>query len=112
MSTPKMVVVTRFASTPEAELAQAALGNQGIESFVQGAQANIVLTQIAAGPRGVRLLVDEKDLQVAREIVLQHSEKSGPDHEWKCSHCSATVDAGFEVCWSCGASYDPSLPIA
>ena len=27
--------------------------------------------------------------------------KAGP---WKCTQCGAEVDAGFDICWQCGAA--------
>jgi len=32
-----------------------------------------------------------------------------PKSIWNCPNCNAEVDAGFDVCWACGTSYDGTL---
>lgn len=117
MSRSKLVEAWGFGTTTEAELARAVLAGEGITAFVEAAESNVMLPHLATGVEGlVKLMVSEDDLQAALDVLDRHyggeEQSDAPDHEWKCPNCLATVDAGFAVCWSCGQSYDPSLPNA
>ena len=51
-------------------------------------------------------LINNEDLSVAQGVLdgflasRGSLPKQGP---WVCQHCGAQVDAGFEICWQCGA---------
>ena len=51
-------------------------------------------------------LINNDDLAAARRVLdgflasRGDLARGGP---WVCAHCSAEVDAGFDICWQCGA---------
>ena len=52
-------------------------------------------------------LINNDDLDAAQEVLdgflASHGSlpKAGP---WVCRGCGAEVDAGFDICWQCGAA--------
>jgi hypothetical protein len=81
-----LVIVGRFESPVEAQMAKGALESAGIESFLVGENANIMLSAAFR----VRLQVREEDEAAAREIMAQSagdltgeaSRKVEPDWDW------------------------------
>jgi hypothetical protein len=60
-----MVTVARFTSPSEGQMAKGALDAAGVESFLQGEDAN----SLFPGTLGERLLVSREDEADAREIL-------------------------------------------
>lgn len=105
----KLVVLATFSNAPEAHCLRAALEANGIRSSVSNEGSTTLLGSSWFGPTSafwVEVLVFASDVEQASSIKHkmdpQIKEESIP--EWKCS-CGETVDAGFEVCWSCSALY-------
>lgn len=69
MEHPSLVVVQRFGSHPEAELAKGALTSAGISSMIQADTAGGMREHLAWSGAGFKLLVREEDLTAAREIL-------------------------------------------
>ncbi len=103
----RFIVLEEFNSEVEAEMSRAQLEASGIEAFVSkddagGMRPHLQLSQ------GVRLLVSQEDVDVAREIL----KKEGPNQEsalgntesWRCTRCGETLEAQFTECWQCGTS--------
>jgi len=106
--TDKLITLEHFGSAAEAHAARVELDAAGIRAAVGDDAAAEMLSIMGAGLGGVKLLVFERDAQRAREILQQHQQKKGPVvPAWICHECFSVVDAGFEVCWFCGATYDP-----
>jgi len=60
---------------------------------------------------GVKLLVSEKDAAQARRLLADdyvNALQTRASPAWKCEKCHSDVDAGFVVCWNCGAELDES----
>ena len=64
-----LVTVTSFSDVAEAELARERLELEGIRAFVIDAQMAGVMPYIANSTGGVRVQVDPRDLERAREIL-------------------------------------------
>ncbi|MEW6733745.1 MAG: DUF2007 domain-containing protein [Acidobacteriota bacterium] len=67
MSATAMVVLRTFANTTEAEMVQEVLEQNGVRVLLQGEVASGTLFPTTA--TAVNLLVDERDLDRARELV-------------------------------------------
>ena len=73
----KYVSVATYFNEVEAELAQATLGAAGIESFLKFEDTGGMMPVLQQS-EGVRLLVDEKDLEEARTLLSSSaSEETG-----------------------------------
>ncbi|MEQ8791756.1 MAG: DUF2007 domain-containing protein [Pirellulaceae bacterium] len=104
----KLVTLEHFGSAAEAYAARGELEAVGIRAAVGDDAAADMLSIMGAGLGGVKLLVFERDVERARAILEQRQAAKGPIvPSWICHECFSEVDAGFEVCWSCGATYDP-----
>lgn len=101
--TNSLVQIAVFASAIEAEHLRFVLQEHGVPAFVDGANTTTTLSHLEIGIGGTRLLVARDDARRACDILRsldQGDESSGED--WYCGKCKEHVDAGFEVCWSCG----------
>lgn len=94
-----LVTVSKFNSAHEAELARLALQSEGIPSFVIDAYTGGMLREMATG--GVRLQVDESDLEAADAVLNRMTGVAGAEYV-------APSDAGPwqppETCPNCGAA--------
>jgi hypothetical protein len=64
----ELVTVATFLDAPEAELARERLELEGIRAFVIGGQSAGVMPYLGES-MGIRLQVDPKDAEQAREIL-------------------------------------------
>jgi hypothetical protein len=64
-----LVTVASFSDVAEAELAKERLELEGIRAFVIGAQTAGVMPYLTGPTGGVRVQVDPRDLQRAREVL-------------------------------------------
>jgi hypothetical protein len=65
----ELVTVATFSDAPEADLARQRLELEGIPAFVMDAQTAGVMPYLAGAMGGVRVQVEPKDLQRAKEIL-------------------------------------------
>ncbi len=97
MSQESYVRLAEFESSIAAHSMRILLEANGIEARVHGD----FLAEIAAVER-IALVVRESDLELAKRVITEvpaAAETLVP--EWNCQ-CGATVDEGFQICWSCG----------
>ena len=64
-----LVTVAAFPDVPEAELARERLENEGIRAFVISAQTSGIMPYLTASSGGVRVQVEPKDAERAKEIL-------------------------------------------
>jgi rubrerythrin len=103
----KLVIVGRFGNSAAAHAARLALDAEGIEAVVGDDAAADMLSIMTPGLGGAKLLVPARHVQRAKAILAHETRhKEPPLPAWTCHECGSTVDAGFAVCWSCGAEYD------
>ena len=108
--TDRFTVLEEFNSEIEAEISRGQLEASGIQAFVSkddvgGMRPHLQLSH------GVRLMVSQEDLELAREILHgnfqsdSHQESGSVTTEtWQCSGCGETLEAQFTECWQCGTS--------
>src|SRR5215472_16607205 len=65
----KLVVVERFASQVEADLAKSELDSAGIDAMIQSDRAGGMRDHLAWSGLGFKLLVREEDAAEARELL-------------------------------------------
>lgn len=108
ISTAKFVVVAKFLNEQEAHIVKADLAAGGVESMVDGANTNAMLSHIGSALGGVRLLVAEADKKRAEEILGTYEKQKAQGNStqgqstWFCGTCREVLDVSFETCWSCG----------
>ena len=83
---------------------QAALQDNGIEAKLSGNEAS-ALGFALDGPDAIEIIVKASDFDKAKSII-EELDASEPEDipAWTCV-CGEEVDAGFGICWSCGAEY-------
>jgi len=99
-----------YFSQLEAEVVKALLTENGIESRISkddcgGMMPNLQFTE------GVRLHVDRKDLDNARNLIdkdqtlaMDGDPENKLAESWTCTNCGEVLEAQFTDCWNCGTS--------
>lgn len=83
-----------------------ALGAHHIEATVLGEYLAGAAGELPAFASPWVWLINNEDLRPAQAVLdgflasRGSLPRGGP---WVCDHCGAEVDAGFEICWQCGA---------
>jgi hypothetical protein len=98
-----MVKVYSAATLPDAHLVRGLLGQAGIDATVfnenlQGGLGEIPFTH--AYPEV--WIVDERDLQRAREVIRRIERPAPGLGSVICPRCHEGSPGHFEVCWNCG----------
>jgi len=108
-----MVTIATYASPQEASIPHGALIEEGIAAYLANEETANTLSYVGSAVGGVQLQVRREDAQRAADFLAQihGDEPSATTPAWVCPNCEAEVDAGFEVCWSCGHQADSnSIP--
>ncbi len=101
----RFIVLEVFNSEAEAEMSRGQLEASGIEALVSkddagGMRPHLQLSQ------GVRLLVSQENVEVAREILHKYDSNQESDlgntETWQCTGCGETLEGQFTECWQCG----------
>lgn len=87
-------------SEMEAQVLVTLLNDENIDSFIDKDDAGGMHPQLQAA-RGVKVLVNEEDLERAQRIIEIKSEKNS-GKTWTCKKCNEVHEAQFSVCWNCG----------
>ncbi len=103
----ELTTIATFATAAEASPVRVTLEAYGVRAYVQGGMTTDTLWQVATTPGGVELQVATADVDAAMECLgwSESAESSKPVDAWTCGSCGEGVDAGFEVCWNCGAIF-------
>jgi hypothetical protein len=105
-----LVTVAIFETAVKASPARAMLEAAEIHTYLQGEVTGDILSYVGPALGGVKLQVENGDVEHATELLQEHLDEAESDEDanafnvpnWVCPQCSADVDAGFEICWSCG----------
>ena len=88
MDHTKLVVVQKYGTRPEADLAKSELDSAGIQAVVQGDTAGGMREHLAWSGAGFKILVREEDLTEAREVLTPPADAGElldadfpPDHD-------------------------------
>ncbi len=101
-----MVKIYSAATLPDAHLVRGLLGQAGIDATVfnenlQGGLGEIPFTH--AYPEV--WIVDEHDLQRAREVIRQIERPAPSSGSVICPRCNEGSPGHFQVCWNCGEAF-------
>ncbi len=104
----KLVTIASYENPAEAYAAKFRLEIEGIQAYVADETVGNWLP-IGAAVGGIKLQVAQLDAERSEQILSRGEalEESGErDQPWRCKKCQEMVDAGFEVCWSCGGTWE------
>jgi hypothetical protein len=103
MNSPAFVTLMTYRTVPEAAIAQAALTSHGVAAHLENTET-ATMAPHRGKPSDVRLLVAAQDADQAATILraILFADASASAAPWTCPNCGASVDAGFDACWSCG----------
>jgi hypothetical protein len=101
-----MVRIYSAATLPDAHLVRGLLGQAGIDARVfnenlQGGLGEIPFTH--AYPEV--WIVDERDLQKAREVIRQIERPVPGSGSMICPRCHEVGPGHFQICWNCGQEF-------
>lgn len=113
----ELVQVASFGDVFEADQWRMLLEENGVATFIDGANANAMMPYVGTALGGVRLLVASADQSRAAEIIGTLRQQKSDGAPWFCGRCREEVDAGFDTCWSCGrpraeVESQPAAPLA
>ena len=97
----ELIKIASFGTETEAELYCSILRERGIQSFVQQAAISTLFGNNAL-MSNVELHASPDDAEAAIEILESAHEADPKSTPWYCHDCDETIEAGFQVCWSCG----------
>jgi hypothetical protein len=92
MDSSKLVVINRFASQVEADLAKSALESAGIDAMIQADRAGGMRDHLAWSGLGFKVLVREEDATEAHD-VLQPPHKTPQGKLIVAQHCGTQAEA-------------------
>jgi len=107
----KLVTLAEFSNSIEAHAFKDLLTLNGIASRVTNEEAAASLGIMAGTTSSFSpaVMIREEDseagLALKQEFLAADLANTTTVEEWTC-RCGETVDAGFEVCWSCQAGYE------
>ncbi len=99
-----MAEVVEVYSAPteaEAHLLIQRLADHGIAAHIVG---EVLRTAVAEVPASPRIWVCEEDAERARCLLHgwhRRRRVGSRSPSWECPICTAHVDEGFQICWSC-----------
>ena len=99
----RFVSIASYSDSIEAGVAQSLLIENGIDAIVTDVEAATTLWHAGLALGGVKVEVPFEQAQAAQEILNAETQVG----EWVCK-CGERIEAGFAVCWQCGASVDGS----
>lgn len=114
--TEKLAILTKFENPLQAETVRIGLIEQGVKAFIENSESTRAMHYVGTALGGVKVLVPQSELTRAKEVLEAMLNEAGVEYSapWICGACGEEVDAGFEVCWSCGGergeNSSPSAP--
>jgi len=82
---------------------QSLLESHGIHTFLKNEFGSSVVGELPFVEVIPQLFVlEEKDLEKAKELLAQEVPATQPGAAWTCSGCGSEVDGNFTQCWNCG----------
>ncbi|RCS52632.1 hypothetical protein DTL42_07275 [Bremerella cremea] len=104
MPSPEFKRIASWLNAADAEHAKAVLNWNGIDAFLEGADLKTSLSYIGTALGDVKLVVRTVDAERASKLLqaLIQESRDPQTSPWFCGACEEVVDAGFDLCWSCG----------
>jgi hypothetical protein len=88
---------------------QSLLESHGIRTFLKNEFGSSVVGELPFVEVIPQLFVlEQKDVEKAKELLAHESQEAQPAAEWTCSACGAEVDGNFSRCWNCGKDSESS----
>lgn len=82
---------------------QSLLESHGIRTFLKNEFGSSVVGELPFVEVIPQLFViEEKDLDRAKELVSSEPRVEHPGADWNCPDCGSEVDGHFVQCWNCG----------
>ena len=100
MSDEKLRKLVSFQTAGEADALKIALAFEGIPCLLANYEEVANLGYIISDCEGITVQVTETDWDAAQAVLDVHVADAP---RWICPACQTSVEAGFEVCWQCGA---------
>ncbi len=108
----RVVSIASFTEAFDAQMLRNELVANGINATVTNDQSSVFGATTMGEAFTIDVMVMATDVEEGvkikdRWLAMRNGEDSDTETdipEWTCG-CGETVDAGFEICWSCGAPY-------
>jgi hypothetical protein len=87
----------------QANLLRDHLAAHHIQSVVLGDYLSGAAGELPAVNFPVVWLLEDRDLDRARQLLAEFLAPAAPDEDWTCPACGAAVEGEFTLCWQCGS---------
>lgn len=104
MQTQDLVVLKTFADASAAAAAKWKLNAAGIQAAVSETASGAEQQQLTVSGGRCSLLVDEQQVDRARQVLGTLEPTVLEAGQWLCAGCGESGERGFFSCWNCGAS--------
>ena len=95
-----------LASDPvQANMIKDWLAQHRIRAKVFGEFAWGARGELAADGYPKVMLEDERDYELARQLIEEFQRPDPLAASWICPECAETIEPEFSVCWQCGAAH-------
>jgi len=85
---------------------QSLLDSHGIKTFIKNEYGSSVVGELPFVEVIPQLFVlEEKDLERAKEILNLDIPQDNKAEDWICPECGVDVEGNFSRCWKCGMGY-------
>jgi len=104
MASEEFVTIARYDDRHKANIARATLESEGIEAIIVEPRINMPIYHLGPLVSGLELKVASPEAQRATERLdsFRETKPFPTQHGSSCPKCGEKVEAGFEICWSCG----------
>lgn len=107
MEQEELIKIAEAGTETDALQLKAALEAVGVRAMISGLEASALGASLE-GMDVIEIFVKPSQIDLASDVLDQlEAESEDEIPEWTCV-CGEQVDAGFAICWSCGADYTPA----
>lgn len=111
MDDDDLIEIATFPNAQEAAAIKGQLVEAGVDAVLEGEDTAAMLSHLGSTIAHVSVLIRVRDRERVVEL-LKEWDAGRLIPAWICRSCQAEVDAGFAVCWNCGAEWNSEQPLA
>ncbi len=98
-----MITVFTSPSIIDAYKAKSLLDDASVECVIANENVSFLAGEVPYAATWPQVdILDEKDIEKAKEILKEMTPNEVAGEPWLCSKCNESHEPQFEICWNCG----------